>query len=154
MCITFKHKQVTNKKWWTDAWTHGISDTLHYIEILKDLIYKLQNSWMISVEAGIHFAMKKNVIFKLRQGASIIRYVGRSVRLSVGRSVGRSVRLSVGPSVRLSKKFTALKWPLWPNLRKWKLLRNMIELQIYWQAQSQPQSGAELALIPIFPTTN
>ena len=42
--------------------------------------------------------------------------------LSVGRSVGRSVC----PSVK--KNFTPWKWPFWANLRKWKLLRNMIGL--------------------------
>ena len=41
----------------------------------------------------------KNVVFKLRGGASRTSHVGRSVGLSVCRSVGRSVRRSVGPSV-------------------------------------------------------
>ena len=50
-------------------------------------------------------------IFKLRQGASISRFVGWSVCLSV-----------------CQKKFTTLNWPFWANLRTLKLLRIMIGL--------------------------
>ena len=46
----------------------------------------------------------KKVIFKLRQGASMTRFIG----LSVGRSVCRSVGLSVCQSV-CGKKFKVLK---------------------------------------------
>ena len=40
---------------------------------------------------SLHFTSELIMVFKLQQGASIIRYVGRSV----GRSVGQSVRRSV-----------------------------------------------------------
>ena len=58
------------------------------------------------------------LIFKLRQGASIIRYVGRLVGLSVGRSVGRSVRLS--------KKFYTFKMTIMIKSKEMKITQEHI----------------------------
>ena len=103
---------------WVENWV------LLWLSTISDHVYP-KLCWVLGSEC----------FFKLQQGASISRFVGRSV----GRSVCPSVK----------KNFTPWKWPFWANLRKWKLLRNMIGLYI----NSQPPNHPPTQPPPAHPST-
>jgi len=90
--------------WFSDeAWNWKLKSE---IEIRKLKLEIEIESWKLNLKSELEIIR----IFKLRQGASINKSVGQSVC----------------PPVK--KNFTAWKRPFWANLRKWKLLRNMIWL--------------------------